>query len=67
MTVFILFLKKAEIELKWTFKVKNRPVNKDHDVRGQVTTTFLKFPNLGLTDGEKCFVVARLKIALFQF
>ena len=43
--------------------IKNWPVNKDHEVRGQVSTTFSEFPNLGLTvgDGEKNFVVARLK------
>ena len=53
--------------LKWTFKVKNRPVNKDHEVRGQVSTTFSKFANSGLTDGLKIFVAARLKLVLFQF
>ena len=53
--------------LKLTFKVKNRPINKDHEVRGQVSTISSKFPNLGLTDGKKHFVVAPLKLALFQF
>ena len=53
--------------LNWTLKVQNRPLNKDHDVRGQVITSFSTFPNLGLTDGEKYFVVARLKLVLFQF
>ena len=49
------------------FNVKNRPVNKDHEVRGQVTTTFSECPNSGLTDGENTFAVAQLKLALFQF
>ena len=49
------------------FKLKNRPVNKDHEVRGQVRTTFSEFPNSRLTDGEKVFVAVRLKLALFQF
>ena len=40
------------------FKVKNRPVNKDHEVRNQVTATFLNAPNSGLTISEKCFVAA---------
>ena len=53
--------------LKWTFKVKNRPVNNDHEVRGQVSTTFSKFFNLGLSDDEKIFVVAQSKLVLFQF
>ena len=48
-------------------RYKNRPANKDHEVRGQVSTTFLESPNSGLTDGEKCFVVAPLKLALFLF
>ena len=30
------------------FKVKNRSVNKDQEVRGQVNTTFLETPNSGL-------------------
>ena len=42
--------------------IKNWPVNKDHEVRGQVSTTFSEFSHLGLTDGEKFFVVARLKL-----
>ena len=33
--------------------VKNRPVNKDHEVRGQFSTTFLESPNSELTDCEK--------------
>ena len=49
------------------FKVKNRPVNKDQEVRGQISTTFSETPNSGLTDDENIFVVARLKLALFQF
>ena len=55
------------LDLKWTLNGKNRPVNKNHEVREQVSTIFSKFPNLGLTDGEKMFVVARLKLVLFQF
>ena len=50
------------MDLKWTFKVKNWPVNKDREVRGQVSTTFSEFPNLGLTDGENFFVIALLKL-----
>ena len=34
------------------FKVKNRPVNKDQEVRDQVSTTFTEAPNSGLTVGE---------------
>ena len=46
---------------KGLFKVKNRPVIKDQEVRGQVSTSFSEVPNSGLTDSEKIFV------ALFQF
>ena len=49
------------------FKVKNRPVNKGQEVRGQVSTTFSEVPNSGLTVDENIFVVAQLKLALFQF
>ena len=42
-------------------------VNKDHEVRGQVSTTFSESPASGLTVGEKIIVVVRLKLALFQF
>ena len=35
------------------FKIKNRPVNKNSEVRGQVRTTFSKAPNSGLTIGQK--------------
>ena len=49
------------------FKVEIRPVNKDREIGGQVSATLSESPNSGLTDGEKCFVVARLKLALFQF
>ena len=34
------------------FKVKNRLVNKDQEVRDHVSTTFLEAPNSGLTVGE---------------
>ena len=43
------------------------PVIKNQEDRGQVSTTFSKAPNSGLTVREKSFVVARLKLALFQF
>ena len=49
------------------FKVKNRPVNKDQEVRGQVSTTFSEVPNSGLTIYENIFIVARLKLVLFEF
>ena len=49
------------------FKVKNRPVIKNQEVRGQVSTTFLEAPNSGLTVSENIFVGVRLKLALFQF
>ena len=38
------------------FKIKNRPVNKNQEVRGQVRTTFLETPHSG-----------QLKLALFKF
>ena len=38
------------------FKKKNRPVNKNQEVRGQVRTTFLETPHSG-----------QLKLALFKF
>ena len=43
------------------------PVIKFQEARGQVSTTFSEAPDLGLTVSEKSFVVARLKLALFQF
>ena len=49
------------------FKVKNRLTNKDQEVRGQVSTTFLEAPNSGLTVGEFFFVLGLLKLASFQF
>ena len=49
------------------FKIKNRPVNKNQEVRGQVRTTFSETPNSGLTIGQKNFVAARLKLVLFKF
>ena len=59
--------------LKWTFKVKNRPVNKDHEVRGQVSTTFSEFLNLGLMvkkfllySSIKTFVILVL-VSFYQF
>ena len=60
-----LFKKKTFFGPKTDFlKKKNWPVNKDHEVRGQVSTTFSEFPNLGLTDSENFFVVARLKFSV---
>ena len=49
------------------FKVKNRPVIKNQELRGQVSTTFSEASNSGLTVSEKIFVAAQLKLALFQF
>ena len=43
------------------------PVIENQEVRGQFNTTFSEAPNSGLTVSEKSFVVARLKLALFQF
>ena len=34
------------------FTAKNRPVNKDQEVRGHVNTKFSEAPNSGLTVGE---------------
>ena len=42
-------------------------VIKNQEVKGHVSTTFSETPNSGLTVSEKSFVVARLKLALFQF
>ena len=42
-------------------------VIKNQEVRGQVSTTFSEAPISGLTVRDKSFVVARLKLALFQF
>ena len=49
------------------FKVQNRLVIKNQEVRGQVSTTFSEAPNSGLTVSGNIFVVARLKLVLFQF
>ena len=49
------------------FKVKNRPVKKGQEVRGQVSTTFSEVPKSGLTVDENIFIVGQLKLALFQF
>ena len=49
------------------FKIKNRSVNKNQEVRGQVRTTFSEAPNSGLTIDQKIFVVPRLKLVLFKF
>ena len=49
------------------FKVKNNPVNKDQEVRRQVSTKFLEASNSRLTFGEFVFVVAKSKLPLFQF
>ena len=51
---------------KWIFKNKNRPVNKNQEVTGQVRTTFSEAPNSSLTIGQR-FAVARLKLVLFKF
>ena len=46
-------------------KIKNRPVNKNQEVRGQVRTTFSEA--IGLTIGQKISVVPWLKLVLFEF
>ena len=62
-TNYILMIIKKHKSLK----VKNRLVIKNQEVRGQVSTTFSEAPNSGLTVSENIFVVARLKLVLFQF
>ena len=42
------------------------PIIKNQEVRGQFSTTFSKAPDSGLTVSGKSFVVARLKLPLFQ-
>ena len=49
------------------FKIKNRLVNKNEEVRGQVRTTSSEAPNSGLTIGQNIFVAAWLKLVLFKF
>ena len=49
----IKFFKKNHLfGQKWTFKVKNRTVYKDHELQGQDSTTFSEFPNSELTDDD---------------
>ena len=43
------------------------PIIKNQEVRGQVSITFSEAPDSGLTVSGKSFVVARLKLASFQF
>ena len=43
---------KNSVVAEVTFKVKSKPINKDQEVRDQVSNTFLKAPNLGLTAGK---------------
>ena len=49
------------------FKIKNRPVNKNKEVRGQVITTLSEAPNSVLTIGQNIFVIPWLKLVLFKF
>ena len=49
------------------FKIKNRPVNKNQGVTGQVRTTFSEVPDSGLTIGQKIFVKALSKLVLLKF
>ena len=49
------------------FKIKNRLVNKDQEVKDQFNSTYLEPRNSGLTVGVQLFVVTPLKLALFQF
>ena len=66
--ILIKLIKKIHFGGKnWLFKIKNRPVNKNQEVRSQVRTTFSEAPNSGLTIGQKKFVAARLKLGLFKF
>ena len=44
--ILIKLIKKPIVWAKYgLFKVKNRPVNKDQEVRDQVSTTFMEAPN----------------------
>ena len=55
--ILIKLIKKTNFWSKnGLFKIKNRPVNKNQEVRGQVRTTFLETPHSG-----------QLKLALFKF
>ena len=66
--ILIKLFKKIHFWYKhWLFKIKNRPVNKNQEVRGQVRTLFSEVLNSGLTIGQNIFVVARLKLVLFKF
>ena len=50
--ILIKLIKKDHFEAKYgLFKGKNKPVNKDQEVRNQVSTTFTEAPNSGLTVG----------------
>ena len=48
------------------FRQKMGSKVKDHEVRGQVSTTFSEAPPSGLTRGERISVVAAGKLELFQ-
>ena len=63
----LVHLKVKNLKVKVKSKVKNRPANKDQEVRGQVSPTYSEGPILGLTVDEGFFVLARLRLALFQF
>ena len=66
--ILIKLIKKIHFGGKnWLFKIKNRPVNKNQEVRSQVRTTFSEAPNSGLTISQKNCVVARSKLVLFKF
>ena len=57
--ILIKLIKKVGVGGKnGLFKVKNRLVIKNQEVRGQVSTTFSEAPNSGLNVSENNFVVA---------
>ena len=45
-------------------KIKNRPVNKNQEVWGQVRTTFSEVPNSGLTIDKKTFCCTTIKTCI---
>ena len=66
--ILIKLIKKIHFcDKKWAFKIKNRPVNKNQEAKGQIRATFSEAPNSGLTIDQNIFVVACLKPALFKF
>ena len=60
--ILIKLIKKIHFWGKYGFfKVKNRPVNKNQEVRGQIRTTFSEAPISGLTIGQNFFCCSSIK------